>query len=826
LRQCSKELLQSSLRPILVNLAHYKNLTMPLLVGLERLLELLSNWFNPTLGEKLLEHLRRWLEPDKQVAGQAAGQQAQARPPPKDCKIAAAMINLFHLLPQAAGKFLEPLVMLTIQLEVALPPTGVHSEVRVASPARCWECMLSSRIGTFVSWVKWHPMTWRAMSAGPNSEVNSLYRKPLAKFLSRYAADTVDYFLARLAQPQFFFRLLDMIRMKEGENLRKELAKSAQKIILAAFTWPRPGGGSGGGGAEAEVQAAEGLSGIGGGSDLAAYNGLKLITVMVKHMPEWLHTQPELQEVLWRRWRSDARALRLRSEEMLALPELLESKRLAKCFINVASRDRTQVSCLFDILSIFGTRTRVDFTFVEGFYTAEVAEKYTPEERNAVLMHFLACFKNRSLSPPELVSALNLIVLPMLEFTLKEVSTDAVKMEEAKLVVTEKAVRSIVVDLLETADDEASPAHSEPLRIQLLRMGTLLIRNLPDELVRHRKELIKFGWNHLKSEDSGSKQWAFVNVCHFLEAYQAPEKIVLQVFVALLRACQPEAKELVRQALGALTPALPKRLPQGDHKYPIWIRYTKKILVEEGHSLPHLIHVWNLIVQHETHFYPSRAQFVPQMVNSLSRLGLPSSSPPENRVLSISLVELILEWEAQRKTRRAAAGEAMDAAKETPVDVGAKRGRGDDADADAGAGAKKGKGVDGKAVPMDTKEEDKDEDKEEDKEKDAAAATDKDLLPGSAEKGVAEAGEIASADDLAGAMDDDKAGGGKSDKAEAAPVVPAPADADEFKPSPAMEEIIVNFLVRMAFLTGESKVRRCSEAPGSPRLLSLLQPKL
>ena len=88
----SKELLQSSLRPILVNLAHYKNLTIPLLVGLERLLELLSNWFNPTLGEKLLEHLRRWLEPD---AKGAPGQ--PARSPPKDFKIAAAMINLFHL---------------------------------------------------------------------------------------------------------------------------------------------------------------------------------------------------------------------------------------------------------------------------------------------------------------------------------------------------------------------------------------------------------------------------------------------------------------------------------------------------------------------------------------------------------------------------------------------------------------------------------------------------------------------------------------------------------------------------------------------------------
>lgn len=60
-----KELLQSSLRPILVNLAHTKNLSMPLLQGLARLLELLSTWFNVTLGGKLLEHLKKWLEPEK-----------------------------------------------------------------------------------------------------------------------------------------------------------------------------------------------------------------------------------------------------------------------------------------------------------------------------------------------------------------------------------------------------------------------------------------------------------------------------------------------------------------------------------------------------------------------------------------------------------------------------------------------------------------------------------------------------------------------------------------------------------------------------------------
>jgi hypothetical protein len=41
------------------------NFTMPLLQGLAQLLEVLSGLFNIKLGEKLLEHLRRWQEPEK-----------------------------------------------------------------------------------------------------------------------------------------------------------------------------------------------------------------------------------------------------------------------------------------------------------------------------------------------------------------------------------------------------------------------------------------------------------------------------------------------------------------------------------------------------------------------------------------------------------------------------------------------------------------------------------------------------------------------------------------------------------------------------------------
>ncbi len=77
--------------------------------------------------------------------------------------------------------------------------------------------------------------------------------------------------------------------------------------------------------------------------------------------------------------------------------------------------------------------------------------------------------------------------------------------------------------------------------------------------------------------------------------------------MALLRTCQPDARRaLVLQALDTLTPALVRRLEPGDARFPTWVRYTKKVLVEEGASLPHLVHIWQLIVRHAPLFYSSR----------------------------------------------------------------------------------------------------------------------------------------------------------------------------------------------------------------------------
>lgn len=76
----------------------------------------------------------------------------------------AAILELFHLLPPAAVKFMDDLVVLTMQLEAALPLEGVYSEL--FSP----------------------------------------YRVPLTKFLNRYAPQAVDYFLTHLRQPAYLRR--------------------------------------------------------------------------------------------------------------------------------------------------------------------------------------------------------------------------------------------------------------------------------------------------------------------------------------------------------------------------------------------------------------------------------------------------------------------------------------------------------------------------------------------------------------------------------------------------------------------------------------------
>ena len=593
-----KETLQRSLRPILANLSDYKKLTLPYLEGLSRILELLSHWFTVNLGDKLLEHLQHWTEPQKIV-------NLKRGPPGTESRIGAAILELFHLLPSAASKFMDSLVYMVLRLEF---------ELGVAGPG-------IARLG----------LKGRSMAS------TSPFREPLLKFCNRHTSNAVTFFLSHLPEPQIGHLFFVLLRAGDGGPLRAKLRSESDLFLNSTFN-------------------------LGAGKpDVVplTFAGVQIIDAILHDAPSrWLDDNPKVLTALLGNWNLRAMKPAEPGREMKPddVDELLCMSRI---LIRYCEHNLKATTVLYELLKVFVLRMECDFTFIKDFLSTTVTSRFDNETKKAVLSYFLNAFLDKNRSQEWKVNALQYIVVPMTKEHLKEAcsaqtqsttdtSESVIPPDYRDPVLDCETLKRMVKELFDRPD-EILRSYDETLSAELLQLSTILIQFIPHQAGLYRKELIKFGWAHLKREESVAKHWAFVNVSRFFHAYQAPPKIILQVYVALLRAVQGESKGLVRTALDILTPALPRRLEHNpsDKKCPIWIRYTKKVLLEEGHSVVNLVHIWQLVIRHADLFYVARAQFVPIMVTSLSRIGIQNNISTEYRRVALDLAQLIISWKTQ-----------------------------------------------------------------------------------------------------------------------------------------------------------------------------------
>jgi transformation/transcription domain-associated protein len=157
-----------------------------------------------------------------------------------------------------------------------------------------------------------------------------------------------------------------------------------------------------------------------------------------------------------------------------------------------------------------------------------------------------------------------------------------------------------------------------------------------------------FAWPCLLAKncvDPFNKYHGHLLLSHIISKFAIHKRIVLQVFHSLLKAHAPEAKIVVRQALEILTPSFPTRMEDGYHTLASW---TKKILVEENHTISQLAHMLYIIVKYHKVYYLIRHSLINPVIASFQKVGLSTNSTPENRQLAIDLTEVILRWEAQR----------------------------------------------------------------------------------------------------------------------------------------------------------------------------------
>lgn len=602
-----KELLQNSLRPVLAKLSDYKKLSVQLLEGLARLLELLAHCFNNTLGDKLIEYLKNWLDPEH-IACFTSTAMGKPSKPGEELKIAVAITKIFHCLPPSPERFLQPLVDITLKLEMQIPEHVSFSYIR------------------------------------------SPYREPLCMFLNKYADLSCEFFIPKFSDRSYFRLFLSCIKMALASSLREALIMRMETLISSAT--------------------------LGGRTDeTAAYNFVCMVAVFIEFDPAFLQNNPLCLKEVLRLW-ADRRMSKDEGPEM-PLQVISQTQKLVTCLTSYVRTNPSDKSVLFQLLSAFPSRSVVDLSVTKHFLVQDFACGSSIEVKKAFLSHFIDSFVE---TPPGIVNMtisqdlkcqiIIFIVSPMMSTTLQVSALRDQLMDP-------DTCKLFVKTVLEPSEVTLN-SYNEPLRVELLQLATILIRFMSQGLVSLRKELIKFAWDHLKRDESICKQWAYVNVCYFIQQYEAPHKIIIQVYVALLRLFNQEVKVLQKVALDVLTPMLPSRLNAGEGRMPHWIKFTRKIVGDESQNPAHLIQIWQFMVRHPKLFYPYRHMFINNMGSSISKLGSPQPQSMDQKKVAIDLIELIFDWEQIRIQGGDVHSDAPSANSLTQEEIGSRRSRDED----------------------------------------------------------------------------------------------------------------------------------------------------
>lgn len=583
-----KDLLQNGLRPILVNLSDHKRLTVPGLEGLARLLELLTSYFKVEIGNKLLDHLNAWADPVQLHANSVKTLSSQ-----HNIRIITEILNIFHLLPEGAHCFMKGIMDTVFHLEH-------HLRRQQSSP----------------------------------------FREPVAKFLNRYSEKAFEYFLPKISERRdgrFFSSILTFgpcTRLREytRENIAKlqaqigEQPTSEQKCI-------------------------------------AICNMIYVIQALQKDDSEWIISQKKFLDDLNS---SSADMMEtattattgangvqvggLTSQLYLQVEQSLEE--LQHAFVSYFNAAKGDIDMVFSVINVLcSSGIKVSSVFTEYLFD-NVISSHENDVRKAYLMKSIDFAGNRSYSVLTRTFVLRNIINPILIVEghrkgdlngLLEKCTGTAKGNTWLDAVHSKIWRPHGPESVSHDENTGSIDHC---KFELLQMSALLIKLSPNLVADARKDIIKFGWNYIKLEDIVSKQTAYVLIAYFIAAYDTLSKIVIQIYVALLKTHQNEAKCLVKQALDLMAPVLPKRVNS-----PLWAKWPRRVLSEDGHNVTQVVNIYQFVVRHPELFFDFRDHFIPNIISALPKLSFVSNSSSENQVLAVDLAELILKWERMAKAK-------------------------------------------------------------------------------------------------------------------------------------------------------------------------------
>uniref|UniRef100_UPI003AADE019 transformation/transcription domain-associated protein isoform X3 n=1 Tax=Centroberyx gerrardi TaxID=166262 RepID=UPI003AADE019 len=587
--------IHTHMRPLLMMLGDYRSLTLNVVNRLTSVTRLFPNSFNDKFCDQMMQHLRKWME--VVVITHKGGQRSDGSPAlegVEEMKICSAIINLFHLIPAAPQTLVKPLLEVVMKTE-------------------------------------------RAMLI----EAGSPFREPLIKFLTRHPSQTVELFMmeATLNDPQWSRMFMSFLKHKDAKPLRDVLASNPNRFVpllvpAGTAATVRPGSPS-------TTTARLDLQ----------FQAIKIISIIVKNDEGWLAGQHSLVSQLRRVWVSEAFQERHRKDNMAAT-NWKEPKLLAFCLLSYCKRNYSEIELLFQLLRAFTGRFLCNMTFLKEYMEEEIPRNYTIAHKRALFFRFVE-FNDPHFNDELKAKVLQHILNPAFLYSFEKGEGEQLLGPPNPEGDNPESITSVFIT--KVLDPEKQADLLDSLRIYLLQFSTLLVEHAPHHIHDNNKSrnsklrrLMTFAWPCLLPKacvDPACKYSGHLLLAHIIAKFAIHKKIVLQVFHSLLKAHTMEARAIVRQAMAILTPAVPARMEDGHQMLTHW---TRKIIVEEGHTVPQLVHILHLIVQHFRVYYPVRHHLVQHMISAMQRLGFTPSVTIEQRKLAVDLAEVVIKWELQR----------------------------------------------------------------------------------------------------------------------------------------------------------------------------------
>lgn len=464
---------------------------------------------------------------------------------------------------------------------------------------------------------------------------HSPFRKPLVKYLNRYPKESLSFFVARFKDERFGRFFGQVLADPESEALRQAVVADIQSFFSSAF-----------GQQPEEAGNTAAINGIFAVHSLCSYGTSK----------RWLVPHADLRSKLLSTGRDLEKKLlndMLPPDERLRVEQAEEQ--LMDIFTVYMSESVQDLDFMFEVIDGLSMGELKYTLALPKFIYHHIIMNESIDYRRSVIMRCLDLYGQRSCSQKMKTIAFHYLVNPILAMDVQltwNSPPDSPRLMDKSM--TESIQNRLWKPQLADLNEESNQAGVDHSRMELLQLSALLIKYHHQTVQDSRKDIIKFAWNYIRLEDIINKYGAYVLISYFIAHYETPFKIVIQVYVALLRAHQNEGKALVTQALDVLAPILPTRLlsnsnnQAADSRYPLWAKWPRRILAEETANLQQVMSIFQFLVRQPDLFYESREHFVPLIVPSLIKIASPPNSSNESKKLALNLINLIWHWEQKR----------------------------------------------------------------------------------------------------------------------------------------------------------------------------------